>query len=79
MNMETIIKSILELKNTTQADLSRRANLSTATLNARVKSPNIRVDNLKELLDHLDYEIVIQPKGMKRRDGDFIYSGGEEK
>lgn len=61
MKFGTVVKTILYQTGTTQANLANKLNLKTQSVVAqRLRVRNISLNIMMEMLDELDYEIVIR-------------------
>ena len=89
MRVEDILKSIMEEKGMSKAQLGRAVGVVTAeeakdkpskatdVINKRMKQKNISVNVLSEMLTALGYTITIVPAGPKLKDGEYEVSANE--
>ena len=89
MRVEDILKSIMEEKGVSKAQLGRAVGVVTAEeakekpskatdiINKRMKQKNISVNVLSEMLTAMGYTITIVPAGPKLKDGEYEVSTGE--
>ena len=57
------ITKIFQRKNLTKVEVAKKLHLNSSnSINARMKNKKIRICKLVELLDALDYEMIVQPK-----------------
>ena len=89
MKVEEILKTIMEEKNMSKAQLGRAVGVVTAeeakekpskatdVINKRMKQKNISVNVLGEMLAAMGYTMVIVPAGPKLKDGEYEVSANE--
>ena len=78
MTIEQLIRELLEKHSMSQAQLSRSLGITPQALTARLKSKNMGIESIIEIMDILQYEVVVQPKG-KKASGQHLLEKGEEK
>lgn len=62
------IRTVMKITKTTQNAMARRIGVKTqSVISARLTLPNLNIDTVIEMLDVLDYELVIQEKKRGRR------------
>lgn len=71
------MEKVMNEQGMTQVRLSRQLNISRQALNQRVRKDSMRTNELIDLLDVLDYDLVIQPKGSRLVNGAFKIERGE--
>ena len=89
MRVEDILKSIIEEKGMSKAQLGRAVGVVTAEeakekpskatdiINKRIKQKNISVNVLSDMLAAMGYTITIVPTGPKLKDGEYEVSANE--
>lgn len=81
MNEKEIIQEIMKEKKATNASVAFALGITQATMWDRLngKKKSISIPVLNEMLRHLEYELVIMPRGRAGRiDGAYVV-GGEKK
>ena len=63
MTTEEALRKAMDIRGVRFMDLAERMGIATNTLAGRIKSKNISVDKLNDVLEALDYEIVLMPTG----------------
>ena len=63
MTTETAIRMVMEIRGKRFMDVAEEMGIATNTFAGRLKSKNISVEKLNEVLDVLGYKIVIMPSG----------------
>ena len=63
---------LLKQKEVTQAMLAKRLGISTQAMWDRLRRDNLGVSVLNEILQALDYEVVIRPVGKKTSNGELV-------
>lgn len=73
MTATDALKTVMREKKVTQERLSKTAGYSAQSCLASRLKGKISCDLLIQLLEHLDYEVVVQPKTSgKRKDGSIV-------
>lgn len=72
MKTETAIRKIMEFRGIRFMELADRVCISTNTLAGRIKSKNISVNKLNELLKAMEYKIVIVPESREMKQNEFV-------
>ena len=63
MKIGEIIKSLMKVEKVTQIDMMKELNMnSQAAVSGRLTYKTMSIENAIEMLDVLDYELVVQPK-----------------
>ena len=88
MKLNKAIRNIMKETKTTQKKLMEAVNRnggksiikSQSVIAERLKSDNLGIDKLLEMMDAMDYEIVLQPKSTrgKRAIGAYVINSEEE-
>lgn len=61
MTTEDAIRRIMEVRGKRFMDVAADMDIATNTLSGRLKAKNISIGKLNEVLDVLDYKIVLMP------------------
>lgn len=85
MKTNEILKVLMEAKNMSKAALGRAVGISdeknksqpTDTINKRLKQKNISIDMVADMVDKMDYQVVIVPKGVTVK-SDWYRVDGED-
>lgn len=81
MNAKEIIKTLMNEKEVTNADMAGALNISQAALWDRLnpnKTNNMTVNKLNSMLRYLGYDLVIIPRGRAGRlDGSYVVTDTE--
>lgn len=85
MKANEILKVLMEAKNMSKAALGRAVGISdeknksqpTDTINKRLKQKNISIDMVADMVDKMDYQVVIVPKGVTVK-SDWYRVDGED-
>lgn len=67
MKVSEILRNIMEEKSCKPIDLAKRLGISKQTLHGRLTQDNISIDKLNDMLQQLDYKIVIVPNTSKTK------------
>lgn len=68
MKSREAIKTIMEHKNVTNADLAKRLGVSQANVWGRINTnKSMMISKMNELMNQLDYEVVLLPRGKAGR------------
>lgn len=80
MTSKDVIKAIMELKKVTNADLAKRMGLSQANVWGKINTnKSMTISKMNSLVNQLDYEVVLLPRGKANRiEGAFIVDDLEE-
>lgn len=88
MKLKNAIRAIMKDTKTTQKKLMETVNKnngkivikSQSVIAERLKSDNLSIDKLIEMMSAMDYEIVLQPKSTrgKRANGAYVINNREE-
>lgn len=76
MKVNLIIETIINEQGITQAELSRKINTSRQSLNQRLNRDSMRTNELIDILEVLNYDLVIQPKISQLSNGSYIIERG---
>jgi len=81
MRIGEAIKKAMKDKKITQLELSKKMGAKSQSVVAqRLRMDNLSIDKILEMLDIIDYEIVIQPKKNGRRPvGTYVVTEGDKK
>lgn len=78
MNASQIIEELIEERKLSKTEYAAKLGIKPQALGNRLKrDSNLRESNLVAMLDALDYELLIVPKGTKLRDGFHPISGDD--
>ena len=86
MKANKIIEALMEIKNMSKAALGRAVGISeegnksrpTDTINKRLnKQKNISIDMVADMVDKMDYQVLIVPKGVTVK-SDWFRVDGED-
>lgn len=76
MKVNLIIETKINEQGITQAELSRKINTSRQSLNQRLNRDSMRTNELIDILEVLNYDLVIQPKISQLSNGSYIIERG---
>lgn len=65
------VKEVMRLKNVKQIELAERIKVKQSTLSERLTQKNVSVQKLDEMLNAMDYKIVIVPRNAKIPENGF--------
>jgi transcriptional regulator with XRE-family HTH domain len=71
MKATEALKKVMELKNVKPSDLCARLGIKSNVLSERFKQKNISVEKLDEMMNVMDYKIVIVPRETRLPEGGF--------
>lgn len=77
MKLNEVLETVMNEQGMTQVRMGRQLNVSRQALHQRVKRDSMRTNELIDILDVLDYDLVIQPKGSRLVNGAFKIERGE--
>lgn len=65
------VKEVMRIKNVKQIELAERIKVRQNTLSERLTQKNVSVQKLDEMLNAMDYKIVIVPRNAKVPENGF--------
>lgn len=71
MKATEIVKEIMEQQGIGQTALGKRIGVRNDAIYQRLKQDNISVDRLVQMLNAMDYKLVIVPSNKQVRDGEY--------
>lgn len=65
------VKEVMRIKNVKQIELAERIKVKQNTLSERLTQKNVSVQKLDEMLNAMDYKIVVVPRNAKVPENGF--------
>lgn len=77
MRANEIIRKVMEIKEVKPSVLAARLNIKNNVLSERLGQKNISTDKLNEMLQVMDYKIMVVPREARVPDGSFVIDKGD--